>query len=94
MSLLDKETQQKMEGKIISYYHQCFNTFVYLGCTLENPRYISDGRKPFNPNDIPGCENALGPNKDINLENMLGVIFKDGEEPMSDYTITFRVRER
>ena len=78
MYMLDKETQQKMEGKIISYYHQCYKSFVFLGCTLENPRFTMNGRKPFNPDHIPGCVNALGPNKDINIENMLGVVFKDG----------------
>ena len=39
MSLLDAPTQKKMEGKIISYYHQSYKSYVFLGCILDNPRY-------------------------------------------------------
>jgi len=39
-----------------------------LGCTLENPsKFYKSGVKPFNPDKIPGCINALGNNKDIAL---------------------------
>ena len=43
MGNLDSETQQKMEGKIISYYHYGFQSYVYLGCTLENPKNAALG---------------------------------------------------
>ena len=44
---------------------------MFLGCTTENPRYVEPGRKPFNPQNIPGCVDALGPNKDIDIQNLV-----------------------
>ena len=68
---------------------------MFLGCTLENPRYTSVGRKPFNPDDVPECVNALGPNKDIKIENMMSLEYTEGSyQPTTDNTFTFRVRER
>ena len=32
---------------------------------------MEPGRKPFNPEHIPGCVNALGPNKDIDIQNLV-----------------------
>ena len=85
MSLLDAPTQKKMEGKIISYYHQSYKSYVFLGCILDNPRYTQPGIKPFDPDQVPMCVNALGPNKDINILNLLAP---------ADNVMTFRIRER
>ena len=63
-----------MEGKIVSYYHHGYQAFVFLGCTMESPskmKNIQNGQKPFNPDNIPGCVNALGSNKDIALQNLI-----------------------
>ena len=94
MSQLSRETQQKMEGKIISYFHQGYASFVFLGCTLENPRNIPKGEKAFNPETIPGCVNALGKNKDIALANLIPT--KDNLFDFSKVsnTITFKIRDR
>ena len=70
MGLLDSETQMKMEGKIISYYHRGCQSFVFLGCTPENKERIKD-RKAFDPDTIPGCVNAWGPGKDIVISNLV-----------------------
>ena len=60
--------QKKMEGKIISYYHHGYQSFVFLGCTLENPKNnIKGNYKLFDPDNVPGCVNALGANKMIKI---------------------------
>jgi hypothetical protein len=73
MNQLSRETQQKMEGKIISYFHHGYSSYVFLGCTPENPRNVLPGHKPFNPDSIPGCVNALGKNKDIAIQNLVSM---------------------
>ena len=83
MGQLLPETQKKMEGKIISYYHRSYKSFVFLGCTLENPK--TAGQKAFDPNKL-GCVNALDSNKDILLQNMLvkaedSKVAEDQEQP-------------
>ena len=74
-----------MEGKIISYFHQSYKSYVFLGCILDNPRYTQPGVKAFDPDQVPLCANALGPNKDINILNLLAP---------EENVMTFRIRER
>ena len=82
-----------MEGKIISYFHQVFQAYVFLGCTQENPRNVPQGQKPFNPDTIPGCVNALGIDKDIDLKNLIGE--DDSKlEVDTEFVMMFKVRDR
>jgi hypothetical protein len=71
MGLLDTATQIKMEGKIVSYFHSVYQSFVYLGCTPENQTRLPKGTKAFNPEEIPGCINAWGQEREINLQNLI-----------------------
>jgi hypothetical protein len=39
---------------------------------MENPSVgIKNGLKPFNPDNVPGCINALGSHKEINIQNLV-----------------------
>lgn len=70
MDQLDSQTRLKMEGKIISYYHRGCHSFVFLGCTPESKDRIKD-HKPFNPDEIPGCINAVAPGKYMMIQNLV-----------------------
>jgi len=105
MGKLEPETQRKIEGKIISYYHHGYQSFVFLGCTLENPRFNVKGQKLFDPDKISGCENALGPNKGIKIQDLLPSPSDptlNGAEAFhmqhfqddADNCLTFKVRDR
>ena len=69
-----------MEGKIISYFHQEFQSFVFLGCVKED---LESNLKAFDPDKIKGCINALNPNAaKIKFKNLVSQ-----EENLPDATI-------
>ena len=65
---------KKLDGKMISYYDQDYQSYVYLGCLKEDAQTATAaGRQPFNPDKIKGCINAVGPNSyKIKLKNLIG----------------------
>lgn len=61
-----------------------------MGCTPENQARFPSNSKAFNPNEIPGCVNAWGPEKDIILQNLIS---PSTEDPKT-LCLIFKVRAR
>lgn len=63
VSQLPKDVQKKLDGKMISYYDQDYQSYVYLGCIKDDPQIaVQANRQIFNPDKIKGCQSALGSN--------------------------------
>lgn len=63
LSQLPKDVLKKLDGKMISYYDQDYQSYVYIGCIKDDPQVIVQAnRQCFNPEKIKGCLNAFGSN--------------------------------